>query len=170
MTGREGKRTHVFHEQRGQRSEEGRGHSYRRFHTHVGKMVALSDAPMNNLESFARAENRSPIERKERWTGRIRPQPPLSSRSLFFSPRKGAATRLDRQAWKGDDKERIIEEWRTRKEAGKVRERVNGKKPRAPRRSCLRLSVPSRSLSRSFCGMRARHVLERSHDFVSRSN
>lgn len=29
------------------------GHSYRRFHTHVGKMVALSSISMNNLESFA---------------------------------------------------------------------------------------------------------------------
>lgn len=29
------------------------GHSYRRFHTHVGKMVALSGVSMNNLESFA---------------------------------------------------------------------------------------------------------------------
>lgn len=32
------------------------GHSYRRFHTHVRKMVALSRVSMNNLESFA-AEN-----------------------------------------------------------------------------------------------------------------
>lgn len=31
-----------------------RGHSYRRFHTHVGKTVALSGVSMNNLESFAR--------------------------------------------------------------------------------------------------------------------
>jgi len=61
------KRTHVFHKQGRRRGGEGRGgHSYRRFHTHVGKTVALSGAPMNNLESFARAENRSPVEQKER--------------------------------------------------------------------------------------------------------
>lgn len=32
------------------------GHSYRRFHTHVGKMVALSTVSMNNLGSFAPLE------------------------------------------------------------------------------------------------------------------
>ena len=32
------------------------GHSYRRFHTHVGKMVALSTVSMNNLGRFAPLE------------------------------------------------------------------------------------------------------------------